>query len=148
MFSDKDSGRARMVEVDVREQQVTDVGESETVLAKALLEALDSGGRSAVEEGRAVLRVEQVRADYSGGSLVSEVDRPGRHREMLLAPIAARTTAMPPPIATALEGNLVLEALVVSGGACAGSPSLTSKASSVESARYHPPCVRSLPKNT
>src|SRR5438552_3848819 len=127
MLPDEDASRAGVVEVDVREQEVADVGEREAALAEPFLQPLDSGGRPAVEERRTVLRVEQIGPDYSGGSLVPEVDRLGRHRAMLLAPIAARTTAIPLPVATALDGKPGRDARGVIAGACAGSPSYTGR---------------------
>ena len=65
---------ARVVEVDVREEQVPDVGEVEPALGEAGLQVRDGGGRAAVEERRAVLRLEQVAAD-DARRLVVEVDR-------------------------------------------------------------------------
>ena len=49
---------AGMVEVDVREQQVPQVAELQGELAECLLQAVEAGGRPAVEEGRALDGVE------------------------------------------------------------------------------------------
>ena len=66
---------ARVVEVDVREQQVADVGQGETVRGQPVLQPRDADRRPAVEERRTVVRLEDVGADDLLGRLVVEVDR-------------------------------------------------------------------------
>ena len=66
---------ARVVEVDVREQQVADVGQRETVRGQPVLQPRDADRRPAVEERRTVVRLEDVDADDLLGRLVVEVDR-------------------------------------------------------------------------
>src|SRR5581483_4259855 len=66
--------RARVVEVDVAEQQVTDVLEREALRREACTQRLDRRRRPAVEERRAVVRVEQVRADCALPAEMLEVD--------------------------------------------------------------------------
>jgi hypothetical protein len=71
---------ARVIEMDVRQQQVTNVGQREASLGEPRLEALDRGGRAAVEQCRAVLRLDDVRADRPGTAEVEEIDGVRRHR--------------------------------------------------------------------
>ena len=74
MLPDERAGGARVVEVDVAEQQVADICQREPAGGEALLEGGDVGRRSAVEEGEAVVRFEQVAADDALGAEVVEVD--------------------------------------------------------------------------
>jgi hypothetical protein len=65
---------AGVVEVDVAEQQVTDVGELEIALGERPFERGDVAGWPAVEEREAVVGLEQVAADDALGAAVMEVD--------------------------------------------------------------------------
>ena len=87
VLADEDAGRARVVEVDVREQQVTHVVELEPVLGEAALERRGTRRGPAVEEGRPVLGVEQVGADHALVALVVEVEQARvRHPSILGVP--------------------------------------------------------------
>jgi hypothetical protein len=59
------SCRARVVEVDVREQQVRHVLQFQSTPLQARLQGRHAGGRPAVEERRAVGCVQQVGADHA-----------------------------------------------------------------------------------
>ena len=50
MLTDEHAGGARVVEMDVREEQVAQVGEREPVLGKPLLQRRQAASRPAVEE--------------------------------------------------------------------------------------------------
>jgi hypothetical protein len=50
MLAHEHAGRPRVVEMDVAEQQVANVGELESARSKPGLEAVDRGRRPAVEE--------------------------------------------------------------------------------------------------
>jgi hypothetical protein len=65
---------SRVVEVDVAEQQVAEVGEREATLGEPALERGDAGRGPAVEERRAVRRLEQIAADDAIRACVLEVD--------------------------------------------------------------------------
>ena len=82
VLSYQHSGGARVVEVDVREQQMPDVRELEPALREPRLQVRDPRGRAAVEERRPVLRVENVRGD-DPRRLVVEVDRLEAHAAIL-----------------------------------------------------------------
>ena len=84
VLADEDAGGAGVVEMDVRQEHVPNVRELEPTLPKSVLQPVGGRRRPAVEERRAVLRVENVRADYTLGALVAEVERLGNHRPMLL----------------------------------------------------------------
>src|SRR5215210_3688931 len=89
----EDARGARMVEVDVREEQVADVGQGETALVEPLLERAEAARRAAVEERGPVVRLEQVHAYHALLPLEAEVKwRRDRH---------ARTAASAPTIAWA-----------------------------------------------
>jgi hypothetical protein len=74
-------GRAGVVEVDVAEQQVPDVGQRETAVGEARLQRVDRRRGAAVEERRPVVGVEQVARDDPLAAEVVEVDRLRGHRE-------------------------------------------------------------------
>jgi hypothetical protein len=61
--ADERAGRSCVVEVDVREQQMSDVRERETVPGEPRLERVERGRRPAVEQRRAVGRVDQIHTD-------------------------------------------------------------------------------------
>jgi hypothetical protein len=63
-----------VVEVDVAEQQVTDVGESESALGQFAFERGDVARRAAIEEREAVVGLEQIAADDALAVEVVEVD--------------------------------------------------------------------------
>ena len=56
MLADERARRAGVVEMDVREEQMPDVGELEPTLGEPGLQVLDAGRRAAVEERGAVVR--------------------------------------------------------------------------------------------
>ena len=85
MLTHEHAGRACVIEVDMREEQVPDVPQLEPLLVQSVLQGADVRGRSAVEERRTVDRLEEVRRDHPLGSLMVEVDR-RRHAAMLLRP--------------------------------------------------------------
>ena len=59
MLAHERPGGAGVVEVDVGEQQVADVGELEPALGQSCLQRGDAGGRPAVEERKAVVGLER-----------------------------------------------------------------------------------------
>ena len=69
--------RSRMVEVDVREQQVSYVGELEAALREARLQLRHAGRGPAVLQREPVLGLEQVRADHPLVAEVAQVERLG-----------------------------------------------------------------------
>src|SRR5262249_17089250 len=74
VLAHQDAGGAGMVEVDVREQQVTDVLEREPARAQPVLQRLDACGRAAVEERGPVLGLQHVRTDDAFGAEVVEIE--------------------------------------------------------------------------
>ena len=74
MLPDEGARGAGMVEVDVAEQQVADVGERVSAGGESLLERGDVGRRPTVEKREAVVRLEQIAADDALGAEVVEVD--------------------------------------------------------------------------
>src|SRR5262249_19051599 len=86
--------RARVVEVDVREEQVPDVAEHEPTLAQPLLQLGNARRRPAVEEGQTALRLEQVDADDAVAAEMKKVERL-RHAggQLRYAPAAAVESA-------------------------------------------------------
>jgi hypothetical protein len=75
-----------VIEMDVREEEVADVAQVEPAPAQSGLERFDARGRPALEERRAVLGVEQVRADDALGVSVAKVDRRHVHAPIVTAP--------------------------------------------------------------
>ena len=69
------AGGARVVEVDVREQQMANVGQLELELAQALLEARQGRRGAAVEERRAVVGLDEVDADRALQAEEMQVER-------------------------------------------------------------------------
>src|SRR5262245_9491369 len=69
------AGRARVIEVDVREQQMTDVFQGEAALGQPLPKRLGTRRRPAVEERRALGRVEQIAPDHALVAEVEEIER-------------------------------------------------------------------------
>jgi hypothetical protein len=59
----EEARRARVVEVDVREQQVADVPDSETVFRQAGLQRIDAGRRSTIDQRCLVARQQVGRYD-------------------------------------------------------------------------------------
>src|SRR5690242_18445043 len=140
VLAHEDAGGARMVEVDVREQQMTHVLQVEPTCAQARLQRNDAGRRAAVEQRRPVVRVQHVRPDHVLGAAVEEIERIrghvppdprigsyGRKRRTIAS---ARDTTWRWP------------------GALCGRPALTSIVFSCADPRYQPPTVRWLPQNT
>jgi hypothetical protein len=78
MLAHERAGRAGVIEVDVREQQVADVREREAALRQAPRQRLRRGGWTAVEEREAVGCLQQVRADDTLVPEVQEVERLAR----------------------------------------------------------------------
>jgi hypothetical protein len=74
MLTDEDAGGARMVEVDVAQEQVTDVGEGEPEPGKSFLQSRNARCRAAVEERGPSLGLEQVAADDAFDAAVVKVD--------------------------------------------------------------------------
>jgi len=77
LLPDERAGGAGVVEMDVAEEQVVDVGEREPAPREASLQCRDGGGRAAVEEREAVVGLDQVAADDALGAEVVEVDEVG-----------------------------------------------------------------------
>ena len=84
VLADQRAGGAGVVEVDVREQQVADVGELEPAVGERLLQRREAGGRPAVVQGEPVRGLEQVAAHDAFG-LVVEVDEVGGGHVLILA---------------------------------------------------------------
>ena len=74
VLADECPGRAGVVEVDVAEQQVPDVGQREAAVGEARLQRVDRRRGAAVEERRPVVGVEQVARDDPLAAEVVEVD--------------------------------------------------------------------------
>jgi hypothetical protein len=74
VLPNEDTRGAGVVEVDVAEEEVADVGRREPARREALLECREIARRAAVEERRPVLGLEQVAADDALGAEVVEVD--------------------------------------------------------------------------
>ena len=75
VLADEGSRGARVVEVDVGQEEVAEVGQGEAVRGEPLLQPADTDRRPAVEERRPVVRLQDVDADDLLGRLVVEVDR-------------------------------------------------------------------------
>ena len=75
MLADERAGSAGVVEVDVREQQVADVGQGQAALGEPLLQGGDARRGPAVVEREPVGGLEQVDADDALVALVVEVER-------------------------------------------------------------------------
>ena len=75
MLAHEHARRARMVEVDVREEQVADVAELEVMLPQPLLQRWDAGGWPTVEQGETVIGFQQVDADDALAAEVEKVER-------------------------------------------------------------------------
>jgi uncharacterized membrane protein len=73
------AGCARMIEMDVREDQVADVGQGESTLCQTLLEPLGARRGAAIEQGRAIVRLDDVGADRALVAGVEEIDRSAEH---------------------------------------------------------------------
>jgi hypothetical protein len=74
VLADEDTCGSGVVEVDVAQQQVADVGEREAAVTEGLLETRDADRRAAVVEGKPVGGLEQVAADDALGAQMVEVD--------------------------------------------------------------------------
>jgi hypothetical protein len=74
VLADERPRGARVVEVDVAQEQVPEVAQRQPPLRQAVLERGDGGRRAAVEEREPVLRVEQVAADDALGAEMVEID--------------------------------------------------------------------------
>jgi hypothetical protein len=70
----QDAGRARVVQVDVRQHEVTEILEREAMPAQRSLERPKAAARAAVDEHRLVAG-EQVRADDPRAPEVQEVEK-------------------------------------------------------------------------
>ena len=79
VLADEHAGRARVVEVDVREQQVAQIGDGEPALVQDGPERVDVRGRPAVEQRRPVVGLEQVAADHALVPEVKQVERLDGH---------------------------------------------------------------------
>ena len=87
VLADERAGGAGVVEVDVREQQVADVGELEAAVGERLLQRREAGGRAAVVQREPVVGLEQVAAD-DALVLVVQVDQVGAGHGLILAEAA------------------------------------------------------------
>jgi hypothetical protein len=74
MLSDQCAGGACVIEVDVAEEEMPDVGERDAVVGQPLLQRRNGCRRTAVEERETVSSLEQVAADDALGAEVVEVD--------------------------------------------------------------------------
>src|SRR5919201_5002625 len=152
------AGRARVVEVDVREQQVAQVGELEAALPQAFFQPRHAGGGAAVEERRPIRRLEQVAPDHPLDAAMHEVERLGLHGADASegagepAPSLAaayvrrlRATSAAPPASSRATGAPTRKARLLpedeAFGALAGRPSCTSACFSASPPRNQPPRV-------
>jgi len=84
MLAHEHAGRARVIQMDVAEQQVAEVRQLQTALCESGFQRLDGRGRPAVEERRPVVGVEHVAGNGALDALVQEVDRLGRRHPWIL----------------------------------------------------------------
>jgi hypothetical protein len=75
MLANERSRRPRVVEMDVREQQVPQVAELDAAPAERLVECGEAARGPAVEERQAVVRLDEVRSDAALVAAVQEVER-------------------------------------------------------------------------
>ena len=71
--------RTGVVEVDVREQEVAQILQRDTVIEQSLLQPLEAGRGAAVEERRAVCGLYDVDRDHALRAQELKVDRPVEH---------------------------------------------------------------------
>jgi hypothetical protein len=74
VLADERSRGARVVEVDVAQEQVAEVLQPDPVVGETAFERRKAARRTAVMERETVLGLEQVGADDALGALVAEVD--------------------------------------------------------------------------
>ena len=74
LLADERAGRAGVVEVDVREQQVPQVAELEAALGESVLQLGDARRRPAVLQRKPVRGLDQVAADHLRASEVPEIE--------------------------------------------------------------------------
>ena len=74
VLAHEDACRARVVEVDVREQKMAEIGDREAVVGESFAQRLDRRCRPAVEERRPFGRLEELRRDDALVTEVAEVD--------------------------------------------------------------------------
>ena len=105
---------SRVIEVNVREQEVTNVGQVEASLGEPRLEERDARARATVEEGRPVRSLEQVCAD-DVLVLEMDVDRVGRHAASAASRSSMRSSA----------DSMPTESRISVGGTAKGHPRST-----------------------
>jgi hypothetical protein len=94
MLAHEHAGCPRVVEMDVRKEQVPHVRKRERMRGQPLGERGHAAGRTAVEERRPVASFEQVDADHAGRPEEMEIERRGRtHAADLRPPLSARQRA-------------------------------------------------------
>ena len=79
VLADEDACRARVVEVDVGEQQVADVAGARAARAEGCAKRGNARRGAAVEQREAVVRLDEVCADPAGVAEVDEVEGRRRH---------------------------------------------------------------------
>ena len=79
MLADERPGGARVVEVDVGEEEVPEVAELHSAGAERVAERGQAARRAAVEERQAVVGLDEIRGDAARVAAVEEVERLGRH---------------------------------------------------------------------
>ena len=77
MLAHEGTGCTRVVEVDVGEKEVPDLAELVAALREACPQSRQRRRRSAVEQGKAVVGLDEVAADVPPAARVQEVDRYG-----------------------------------------------------------------------
>ena len=75
---------ARVVEVDVREQEMADVGQLQAARRETGFERVDARRRPAVEQRRPVRRVEEIARDNALATEMEQVDGFGRRHALIL----------------------------------------------------------------
>jgi hypothetical protein len=77
MRADEDAGPACMIEMDMADEEVADVGKRKATLCEAVYEGRQVRGRTTIEERRPVVGLEEIRADDAFGTEVAEIDQVG-----------------------------------------------------------------------
>jgi hypothetical protein len=77
MSAHERSGRARMVEMDVRQNEMTEIAQLQAVGGETVIEGGNARGRAAVDE-RGLVALEQVGGDDARPPEVEQVDESGQ----------------------------------------------------------------------
>ncbi len=97
MLAHQHAGGARMIEMNVTQQEMPHVRKLHALLLEAVLQRGDRRRRSAVEQRGAVIGVEQVAPDRALAARVVKVDRIHATRSRDAARISAASSRLPQP---------------------------------------------------